>query len=278
MRKLIFILALLLVVGCKRCDQEVCCNKILYTSTTGELVPIYSAEAFGAKIIDHLYKDGQGIIKFDGEVTMFADHAFYKCDHLKSVTIPKHTSIIGKRAFYECSNLESIEGLNSVTLIDDYAFTGCENLGEITVGDGVKSIGIGAFIKCSKLKSVTLPNTLTHIGGSAFSDCSALTTIELGNALTSLGSQAFFNCSTIECITLPSTITTIGSMAFAFCTNLTTLYCKSPHPPTVDMLYMLFYESSKLSKIYVPRGCSHLYLEDSEWSSYAELIEEYDFE
>ena len=119
---------------------------------------------------------------------------------------------------------------------------------------------------------------MINIGGSAFSDCSALTTIELGSALTSLGSQAFFNCSTIECITLPSTITTIGSIAFAFCTNLTTLYCKSPLPPTVDMLYMLFYESANLSKIYVPRDCSVFYLEDSEWSRYAELIEEYDFE
>ena len=119
---------------------------------------------------------------------------------------------------------------------------------------------------------------MINIGDSAFCDCEALTTIELGNALTSLGSQAFFNCSNLESVTLPSTITTIGNMAFAFCPNITTLYCKSPLPPTVDMLYMLFYESANLSKIYVPRDCSVFYLEDSEWSRYAELIEEYDFE
>jgi hypothetical protein len=43
--------------------------KIYYTSRDEDIIIPYSSTSFGANILDNIYKDGQGILIFDGEVT-----------------------------------------------------------------------------------------------------------------------------------------------------------------------------------------------------------------
>lgn len=141
-------------------------------------------------------------------VTSIGEKAFYGCNKLNSVTIPKTVTSVGKKAFSDCNALgfvyiSDIEAwcnikfddmdsnptryanrlfLNnkeiidlvipqSVTKIDDYAFYFCTNLSSIQIPNSVTSIGVYSFEGCRNLTSVTIPNSVTAIAGGAFADC-----------------------------------------------------------------------------------------------------------
>ncbi len=57
-------------------------NKILYTSSDGNIVTPYATDVFGATIVSNTYENGQGVITFDGEVTKIGERAFYNCSNL----------------------------------------------------------------------------------------------------------------------------------------------------------------------------------------------------
>ena len=83
-------------------------NEIWYTAT--DKVTPNNSDAFNATIQSNEWNSttGIGVITFDGEVTAIDNDAFYYCDNLTSVTIPKSVSKIGYTAFYRCDNLKSV--------------------------------------------------------------------------------------------------------------------------------------------------------------------------
>ena len=96
---------------------DVPANQIWYTSVDGEVVEPYSGEhnnnadaltTFGVNIVSNTYKDGKGVIEFEGDVTMIGGFAFEKCDSLTSVTIPDSVTTIEDKAFAYCSSLTSV--------------------------------------------------------------------------------------------------------------------------------------------------------------------------
>ena len=84
--------------------------EIHYTSTDGDVVWPYCAgvDRFGAGIVSNTYKDGQGVILFNGNVTMIGHGAFKDCINLKSIVIPDGVTTIGGSAFECCKNLTSV--------------------------------------------------------------------------------------------------------------------------------------------------------------------------
>ena len=54
-------------------------NEIWYTSTDGQVVLPDDTGAFGAIFLSNEYKDGKGVLKFDGPVTKVGDGAFRNC-------------------------------------------------------------------------------------------------------------------------------------------------------------------------------------------------------
>ena len=229
--------------------------QILYTSTDGNVVTPYVSN-FGANIVSNEYKDGQGIITFDGPVTSIEDYAFSDCSSLTSITLPKSLKSIGNHAFEDCSSLTSITIPNSVTNIGWGVFFSCSSLTSIVVEDGntkydsrgdcnaiiettsntliqgckntiipntVTSIGEYAFYGCSSLTSITIPEGVTSIGSSAFNHCTSLTSITLPAGVTSIGDQTFLSCSSLANITLHDGITSIGDRAFGYCSSLTSI-------------------------------------------------------
>ena len=107
-------------------------NEIWYTSSDGYIVKPYSGQyndyadaltTFGANIVSNTYKDGKGVITFDGNVTTIGARAFYDCDSLTSVTIPDSVTTIGERAFYYCKKLTSVYcKATTPPSLGDYAF------------------------------------------------------------------------------------------------------------------------------------------------------------
>ena len=227
-------------------------NEIWYTATA-KVVP-YSKNVFGANIESNEWNEatGEGIITFDGDVTMIGALAFEYCSRLTSVTIP-----------------------NSVTKIGHEAFWGCSNLTSIAIPDSVTSIGWYAFVACRSLTSVTIPDSVTEIGNYAFQDCSGLTSVEIGSGCTSIGDYAFQRCRSLTSITIPDSVTLIGEYAFEECSKLASVYCKSTIPPTG--VYNMFSNNASNRKIYVPAASIDAYKSANGWSYYADAIVAYNF-
>ena len=195
-------------------------NVIYYTSSTETVVSPSSSEGFGANIVSNEYKDGRGIITFDGDVTVIGQSAFYNRLNLTSITLPSEVKKIGYCAFYGCSSLTSILIPSGVTLFGDDAFRNCSNLVSIDIPAGLTRISSACFEGCSSLAGITIPDGMVTIGSFAFRDCSSLKSITLPEGITTIGQSAFEGCSGLTSMHIPNTVTGVGTWAFRGCTSL----------------------------------------------------------
>ena len=251
-------------------------NKILYTSTDGNVVTPYKTDAFGANIVSNTYENGQGVIAFDGEVTKIGYMAFYKCRNLTSVTIPNGVTLIGNNAFDECS------------------------ISSIIIPDGVESIGTDAFIYCHNLTEVHIPQNVITLGGNPFRSCNGLAKfsgkyasadgrllVQNGNiysfaqaglveytitepGVNTIGWELFRDCESLVEVTIPQTITKIDFEAFYNCSSLKSVYCRSTTPPILSS--KAFGGNAADRKIYVPASSVEAYKSAQYWSAYADAI------
>ena len=228
-------------------EEEYAKRCIIYTSSDGEIVTLYSTVVFGANIVSNTYENGKGVILFNAPVTSIGRMAFRDCSNLTSIVIPNSATEIGEQAFYYCTSLTSVTIGNSVTSIEYDAFRGCSSLTSVTIPDSVTSIGRSAFNGCSSLTSViigdsvtsigeytfygcnsltsvTIPDSVTSIGEYAFQSCSSLTSLTIGNSVTSIGDYAFHGCKSLSSVTIGNSITSIGDRAFQSCNSLTSVH------------------------------------------------------
>lgn len=218
-------------------------NQIWYISTDGNIVEPNNKTAFGATLISNVYKNGKGVMTFEGAVTEIGAGAFDECSTLSNITIPENVETIGDYAFagcsslanliipdsvtaigegvfYECSSLTSLTIPNGVTAIANYTFAYCDNLISVNIPDNVTSIGAHSFVFCSNLKSIIIPDNVTSIGNQAFDSCTSLTDVTMGKNVSAIGGLAFFGCSSLSSITIPDNVTRIEHYTFAGCENL----------------------------------------------------------
>lgn len=198
-------------------------------------------------------------------------------------------------AFYY-SNITSITLPDSVTSIGNYAFQYCSSVTNITIPDSVINIKIGAFMKCVALIQIILPNNITRINTTLFSYCSALTSIVIPDKVASIDNSAFSNCSSLTNVTIPNSVKNIGTAAFSDCSSLTnitipanvtsiggsalkigsstnkaTITMKPTTPPTITSST---FTANAINKIIVPVGCGNTYKSATNWSNFADYIEE----
>lgn len=78
--------------------------------------------------------------------------AFWGCNKLKEIKLPGNfLKEIGSYAFYQCDALTKIVIPKKVTDIKEYTFAGCSTLTEFEVSETMKSIDSTAFSGCEKL-------------------------------------------------------------------------------------------------------------------------------
>ena len=94
-----------------------------------------------------------------------------------SVAFLNDNVTIGTKAFYYCESLRSVTIPKGCTSIGDMAFYGCTGLTSITIPEGVTSIGTQTFRMCRGLTSITIPASMTSIGDGAFLNASKLTDV-----------------------------------------------------------------------------------------------------
>lgn len=136
-------------------------SMIFYTSTDNTVVRPYNSSSFGGRsIVSNTNVNGQGVMVFDGTLTVIGYNAFMERHKLATVVIPETITEIGQGAFWECISLRSI------------------NLPE-----GLLIIRADAFNDNEMMETITIPSTVTYIGAAAFADCLALSEV-IVNAVT----------------------------------------------------------------------------------------------
>ncbi|MBQ8311265.1 MAG: leucine-rich repeat domain-containing protein [Clostridia bacterium] len=163
----------------------------------------YLGYVFGAKYPDFAkgyYPALLQRVELLNTCTALGNNAFYECETLKEVLLPKGLESVGVRAFYGCTALWSVVLPDSVTTIREAAFTGCDSLLSVDFGNSLTAIGVNAFYDCDSLTAITLPATLTSLPASCFARCLSLENVDLGG-VTSVGAQAFRHCIAVRSVT-----------------------------------------------------------------------------
>ena len=149
-----------------------------------------------------------------------------------------------------------------------------DNPYDITASDleGVTEIKSHAFYVATGLRSIELPTTCTNIGDWAFNDCYALASVSMPN-VTSIDEYAFLACRSLTSLTIPSTCTSIlsGSLQCGSTANKCTFTFEGTTPPTIESDP---FPVDYINKIIVPIGCGEAYKTATNWTTFADYIEE----
>ena len=191
-------------------------------------------------------------------VTSIGEYAFWNCSGLTSAGPIGGgydyefgwTNSIPDNAFFVCNDLTSIVIPKGVTNIGNYAFFACSSLTNVAIPKSVANIGASAFSGCSGLTSIIIPESVTNIDKYAFSNCSGLTSIIIPENVTNIDEYAFSNCSGLTSIIIPESVTNIDEYAFSNCSGLTSVIFKGNAPNTLHTWSNIF--KNVVAKLYYP--------------------------
>ena len=203
----------------------------------------------------------------DNEWSMGGE-AFSNCTNLEYI-IFHNCEKIGGSAFYQCNSLQEITLPKNLKHVGSYAFSQCSQLKDIILPSEVETISYHAFEYCNNLASIQFPPSLKRIESYAFSGCSKLSSINLPG-LTSISENTFNGCSNLTEVKLPSTLERIGDNAFSSCDNLNKVYTYTVLPINIDQNT---FTNFKATTLYVPTQSYDNYYWSTQWGQFKEIKE-----
>lgn len=203
----------------------------------------------------------------DNEWSMGGE-AFSNCTNLEYI-IFHNCEKIGGSAFYQCNSLQEITLPKNLKHVGSYAFSQCSQLKDIILPSEVETISYHAFEYCNNLASIQFPLSLKRIESYAFSGCSKLSSINLPG-LTSISENTFNGCSNLTEVKLPSTLERIGDNAFSSCDNLNKVYTYTVLPINIDQNT---FTNFKATTLYVPTQSYDNYYWSTQWGQFKEIKE-----
>lgn len=88
------------------------------------------------------------------KVTWIGDYAFFECEKIESINLPKSIKEIAQAAFKECKKLKTISIQEGLEKIDIEAFYGCSSLEKIAIPSTTYLIELTSFKLCDNLKEI----------------------------------------------------------------------------------------------------------------------------
>ena len=195
-----------------RCDadgvidpDDIPYNQIWYSTVDDNVFYPYE-DAFDRKILSNTYKDGRGVIVFDGPVTKVdgSGYGVFNSNLITEVILPNSVETIGtvafanaritdfhipdnlksfgNRAFANCHRLARLHGSlasadeKALVLPDGtlaaYAYGALDK--DLTIPDGVKTVIADLFHGRYELETVTFPESVVSLGNRSFAFCYSL--------------------------------------------------------------------------------------------------------
>lgn len=192
---------------------------------------------------------------------------------IKSITLPSSITALPGSFLASARLLQEFNVPSTITSIGSSAFNGCTNLRNIEIPNSVTSIGATTFSGCSSLRAISIPSSITSVPNSLFYNCYSLLSVVLPDTITSIGNSSFSNCTALTSLIIPSGVTSIGTGAFQNCTNMQEYHLKPTTPPTLAGTNA-FSGIPADCIIYVPQGCLEAYQTATNWTAYAEYMQE----
>lgn len=212
---------------------------IYYKTDDGYALDPYTAEGYGANLVSNEYNaaTGEGVLRFDGNVTALPENAFAACVNLTHMRVPTAVLTIGTKAFYGCTYMKELTIPSSVTKVGENAFDNCtgkltihcnvfagmfrySKFTELVVEEGATSVERLAFAYNTSLRKVKIGKGVITIGSEAFRECSALSDVEIGPWVKEIQGLAFYNCTSLRAITIPGSVVAVKNSAFGRCDGL----------------------------------------------------------
>ena len=251
--------------------------EILKTNLVNQSYPFYQfdpTEIFTNCNIKELYlnrpteeisfrKSGLQNVIIGSNVTSITENMFKNLETLKSVTIEGESLVkVGKEAFYGCENLSKMNLPKSLVRVEERAFRGCGAL-KVCVPENLKYIGDYAFSLCG-LDNLRLNlDNCTYVGSSAFEKCivdtitlsgdlrkweydifagSTVSNLIIEGSCKTIGTAAFLNCEKLRNVVLHEGVQTIGESAFDGCLSIE----KFSIPGSVTKIYNLYWNYKEI--------------------------------
>ena len=126
-------------------------------------------------------------VKIHSSVRAIKARAFYRRGNLVTVILNDGLEEIGEAAFYFCNTLREIDMPRSVKKIKMSAFGFCGGLTRVKLDEGLEEIEARAFYNCESLREIAIPRSVRVIREGVFSCCQALTTVIPSNIPNRLG-------------------------------------------------------------------------------------------
>ncbi len=98
----------------------------------------------------------EGEYKVLDGVETIRSKAFYKCNKLTSVVLPKTVKVIEEKAFFRCEAMTAINLPNVLEVVGKDTFAYCYGLTEISIPASIKQIDEYAFYNCTNLLAVNV--------------------------------------------------------------------------------------------------------------------------
>ena len=186
-------------------------------------------QPFDKKVISNTYKDGLGVIKFDGPVTVINNFTFYtNAQRITDIYLPDTIEHLGTGAIYQ-TGITTIRIPKNLKFVDPYGlenpelttFTG-HNISE----DGKCVIVDGTLFSLADkgLVNYTLPDEVKRIEMFAIFKCVELENLILNEGLETLGQEAITLCPKLKSITFPNSLKSAEVSNFNNCDNMEAFY------------------------------------------------------
>lgn len=128
-------------------------------------------------------------------------------------------------------------------------------------------------IYCGMLKKVYIGSAIYSITDYAFTNCYNLVSVVVPFGIISINSYAFSYCDSIVSVVIQSDVISIGANAFRYCYGVKEYHFLSKSPPALSGSGVF---SGIVSNcvIYVPKGSAEAYKTATNWTTYAQYIQE----
>lgn len=206
------------------------------------------------------------------------------CSLITEIKLPEGLKRIEAGAFATCG-ISEIYIPASVTDIRHSIISLCDNLTTITVDaenevydsrencNAINETATNTLV--AGCKTTVIPNGIRKIGTYAFGHCTGLTELEIPEGVYTISEGAFNYCTNLTTIKLPSTLQSVGGYnTFSYGEYLKEVYVSNRIPAEIQ--YSLFSHANILqnAKLYVPRGCSDIYLQSGNWGNFSVIYED----